>query len=74
MSDLEDWLNHSSAFTYADDTSTSISDNDIKEVIRKMEEDASQVLKYMASNSLIANPKKTAMLFLNNNKRDQSPI
>ena len=30
-----------------------------------MEEDAIQVLKFMASNGLIANPKKTAMLFLN---------
>ena len=27
VSDLEDWLMHSSAFTYADDTSTSVSDN-----------------------------------------------
>ena len=33
-----------------------------------MEEDALQVLKFMASNGLIANPKKTAMLFLNTKK------
>ena len=74
VSDLEDWLNHSSAFTYADDTSTSISDTDVLKVIRKMEEDANQVLKYMASNGLIANTKKTAMLFLNNRDKDQTPI
>ena len=30
-----------------------------------MEEDALQVLKFMASNGLVANAKKTAMLFLN---------
>ena len=32
-----------------------------------MEEDSKQVLKFMASNGLIANPKKIAMLFLNTN-------
>ena len=30
-----------------------------------MEEDAVQVLRFMSSNGLIANPNKTAMLFLN---------
>ena len=30
-----------------------------------MEEDANQVLKYMASNGLVANPKKTSFLLLN---------
>ena len=38
-----------------------------------MEEDARNVLSYMmASNGLIANPKKTAMLFLNNKKSKES--
>ena len=31
----------------------------------KLEEDALQVLKFMASNGRIANPKKTALVFLN---------
>ena len=30
-----------------------------------MEEDAINVLKFMASNGLVANPKKTKLLFLN---------
>ena len=36
-----------------------------------MEEDAVQVLKFMASNGLIVNPNKTAMLFLNHDPTDQ---
>ena len=59
VSDLEDWLEFSKAFTYADDTSSSVSGKDLTEIIRKMEIDAVNVLKFMASNGLVANPKKT---------------
>ena len=34
-------------------------------MIKDMESDALQVMKFMASNGLIANPKKTALLVLN---------
>ena len=44
----------SSAYTYADDTTSSISNRDIEIVKQKMEEDAVQILKFMASNGLIA--------------------
>ena len=47
------------------DATTGVSDKLLEVVIRKMEEDALQVLKFMASNGLVANAKKTAMLFLN---------
>ena len=43
VADLEAWLLHSSAFTYADDTSTSVSDKDLEIVKAKMEEDAVQL-------------------------------
>ena len=40
-----------------------------------MEEDSKQVLKFMASNGLIANPKKIAILFLNTkNVSNASPF
>ena len=42
-----------------------------------LEEDATMVLKFMASNGLVANPKKTAFMILNNNQKllpDQDPI
>ena len=74
VSDLEDWLEFSAAFTYADDTSSSVSGKDLDEVIRKMEIDAINVLKFMASNGLVANPKKTTMLFLNLGRNDNKNI
>ena len=62
---LKDWLEYSLAFTYADDTSSRVSGKDLDEIMRRMEADAINVLKFMASNGLVANPKKTTMLFLN---------
>ena len=43
MSDLEDCLEFATALIYADDTSTSVSDLNIEEVIRKLEIDATHV-------------------------------
>ena len=37
--DLEEWTEFSSIFTYADDTSSSTSANNIEEVIEKLEMD-----------------------------------
>ena len=59
VSDLSDWLEFSKVFTYADDTSSSVSGKNLQDIIRKMESDAVNVLKFMASNGLVANPKKT---------------
>ena len=73
VADLEDWLIHSSASTYADDTETSVTGQDIKTIITQLEEDAERVLKFMASNGLVANPKKTSLLFINL-KNTQVPI
>ena len=43
MSDLEEWLKHLSASTYADDTETNVKVKSIQEVIAKLEEDAINV-------------------------------
>ena len=64
---MELWLKHSSAFTYADDTSSSVTGKTLDEVKKKLEEDADQVLKFMASNGLVANPSKTTLMILNHN-------
>ena len=55
VSDLQDWLTHSTAPTYADDTTTGTSGRNVEETVALMEEDANMVLKYMASNDLVAN-------------------
>jgi hypothetical protein len=65
VSDLQEWLNHSTAPTYADDTTTGTSAKTVEETIKLMEEDAKQVLKFMASNGLVANANKTSFLLLN---------
>ena len=37
----------------------------LKSIIDRLESDATEVLRFMASNGLISNPKKTALVFLN---------
>ena len=68
VADIQDWLEFASAITYADDTSTSVSHADLNEVKRRLEIDAVNILKFMASNGLVANPKKTSLMFLGTNK------
>ena len=65
VSDLQDWLEHSTAPTYADDTTTGTSGFSLGQVLKNVEEDANKVLQYMASNGLVANAKKTSFLLLN---------
>ena len=51
-------LLHSTVPFYVDDTSTGTTGKTAEETIEKMEEDAQLVLKFMASNGLVANAKK----------------
>jgi hypothetical protein len=57
--DMEEWVKHSCIFNYADDTESSCKDKDEQEVLKKLEEDATNILEFMASNGLVANPTKT---------------
>ena len=57
--------------TYADDTSTSVKGKTIEDVLQKLEEDAGLILKFMASNGLVANPPKTTFMVLNNNRKKE---
>ena len=72
VSDLQDWLKHSTAPTYADDTTTGTSTDTIEETLSRMEEDAGLLLKYMASNGLVANADKTSFLVLNCKKSEET--
>ena len=53
---LEEWLEFSSTITYADDTSTSISDEGLELVISRFEINVVYVQKFMASNGLVKLP------------------
>ena len=57
--DLEEWVKHSKLLNYADDTSSSHSGQEQTTVIKNLEEDATYILQFMASNGLVANPSKT---------------
>ena len=70
VSDLQDWLPHSSAPTYADDTTTGTTGRTVEGTVALMEEDANMVLKYMASNGLVVNSSKTSFLLLNAGRTD----
>ena len=68
------WLKWSVIITYADDTSTGVSGKSLPEVISKLEEDALAVLKFMASNGLVANATKTTFVILGNKSSDANSI
>ena len=51
--------------TYADDTTTGTSAETVEKVIAMLEEDAINVLRFMASNGLIVNPNKKSFIILN---------
>ena len=51
--------------TYAYNTCTSVSHKLLSKVKMMLEEDAKNVLRFMASNGLVANASKTALMFLN---------
>ena len=70
--DLEEWLIYSKAFTYADDTETNCSGKSDEELKTKLEEDAVRVLQFMASNGLVANPKKTVLMILNSKNKTET--
>ena len=57
------WLKHSKVTTYAADTKTCVSHKLLEKIIVMLEEDAKNVLQFMASNGLVANLKKTAFMF-----------
>jgi hypothetical protein len=65
VNDLEDWLQYAISLTYADDTSTSVNGKSIEDVLRKLQIDAKNVLNFMASNGLFANPSKTNFIVIN---------
>ena len=44
VADLEDWLIHSTASTYADDTETAVFGEDVEQIKKKLEEDGQNVL------------------------------
>jgi hypothetical protein len=74
VADLNDWLEYSRAITNADDTSTSATSKSMEKVLAKLEKDAFNVITYMTSYGLVANPKKTVLMILNNKSKSENDI
>ncbi len=68
--DIEDWVKESCIFNYADDTQSNCKDKDEQVVMRKLEEDATNIFEFMALNGVVANPTKTVFMRLNNKKKE----
>ena len=65
------WLKHSKLTNFVDDTETDFSSRIKEDIKAYLEEDATKVLNFMASNGLVANQSKTKFLVLNEkNKTD----
>ena len=63
--DMEQWLKSSKLSNFADDTTTGVKNKHMEGVRKGLEEDAHNVLCFMASNGLVANQSKTEFLVLN---------
>ena len=68
--DLKEWVRHSKLLNYADNTGTSNSSQEIQQIIENLEEHASNILQFMASNGLVANLSKTESMMLNNKSNE----
>ena len=68
--DMELWLKTSKLFNFADDTTTDNKGKSLMEIKNRLEEDARNVLAYMASNGLVANQSKTEFLVLNSKEKN----
>ena len=62
MSDLDLWVKNSSICAFADDTTDICVADSIEEVKKRLEEDATSVIKCMSSNNLVINCDKTVYI------------
>ena len=71
---MELWLKTSRLFNFADDTTTEIKGKCKLEIKAKLEEDAANILNFMASNGLVANKTKTEFLVLKERQRQDKGL
>ena len=72
--DMEMWLKNSKLTNFADDTETHCSSKNKNEVKSFLEEDAINILKFMASNGLVANQSKTELLIINDKNKEENTL
>ena len=62
---MEFWVKKSKLFNYADNRTSDSKGKKKEEILQNLEEDAQNILEFMTSNGLRANPNKTVFLMLN---------
>ena len=72
ISDIEEWANHAQLCGYADDTSATVTDEDISVLQEKCEESVNGLLTFMAVNRLSANDDKTHVLVSKSGKNNHA--
>ena len=65
VADINLWIKYSLIVTYADDTSSRVRAKTLEELKLMLEEDAKNMPKFMASNGLVTNESKTALILQN---------
>ena len=71
---MELWIKHSTLINFTDDTTTYTISKEARQIKDNLEEDANQVIKFMASYGLIANEAKTEFLLLNEEQKDSQEL
>ena len=64
VADVEHWVQNMKIRGYADDTASSVHSPDIDKVTAELESNGGKILRFMASNMLVANPDKTGLLII----------
>jgi hypothetical protein len=72
--DLEAWLEHVSIYSYADDTTTSYSHENYETVQQTLNDQAENVLNYIAANNLVVNPQKTSLIIIRKKGACSEPV
>ncbi len=73
VSDISLWTQHSTIYGYADDTTASVTASSMEDLRERLEIDANNILTFMASNGLCANPAKTGLLVMRPPGRQSLP-
>jgi len=74
IADINEWTTCAIIAGFADDISATVVEKDLSKVLPSLEKDATNILKFMASNELIANDSKTAFILFGKRQEDKTPI
>ena len=72
LADIDEWTQYAIIVGFADDNSATVTGETTADVTRKLESDAHSILKFMASNKLLANDSKTTFMLFGKKNLNQN--